>query len=247
MHSTLITSPVYLILMAGLLADVTLRSKQADDDADLFIHMVETTCEIPVRYAALLMLVRSLAVRLDFDMSIPPSDLLALLITAHTATLFRVAKHILGLSRITDPMLVQMQLPGQYGCMFLTNPLIKLQVAHLASMAASLNHTSDWLRHQGFTEVNALNAMNTTQATALLEDLRNSTIFLAYLADPVQGCNQGACLILSPHLFFPIKTLQGRLSNVLYRTCKHRVSMTHYKHLNAPAFYPSRVGNGAIY
>ena len=123
--------------MAAQLADATMRAEQANNDADLLIHMVETTCETPVRYAAWLMLVRSLAVRMDFDMRVLPADMLTPLVTAHTAMLFRVAKHILGLSQISDTMPVQMQLPGQYGGMFLTNPLIKLQVAHLASMAAS--------------------------------------------------------------------------------------------------------------
>ena len=68
------------------------------------------------------MLVRSLAVRMDFDMRVLPADLLTPLITVHTAMLFRVAKHILGLSEITDVMQVQMQLPDQYGGMFLTPP-----------------------------------------------------------------------------------------------------------------------------
>ena len=64
--------------------------------------MVETSCETPVRYAAWLMLVLSLAVRLDFDMRVLPSDLLTTPITSHTATLVRVAKHILALPRTTE-------------------------------------------------------------------------------------------------------------------------------------------------
>ena len=112
-HSTLITSPVHPIPMVVQLADATMRAEQANNDASLLIHMVETTCEVPVRYAAWLMLVRCLAVRMDFDMRVLPADLLTPLITSHTAMLFRVAKHILGLTEIDDLMLVQMQLPGQ--------------------------------------------------------------------------------------------------------------------------------------
>ena len=139
-HSTLITNTAHPIPMAGLLADVTVRSQQVDNDAELHIHMVETTCEVPVPYAAWLMLVRSLAVRLDFDMRMLPASLLTPIITAHIAMLFRVTKHILGHSKMTDVMLVQMQMPCQSGEMFLTNPMIKLQVAHFASMAISWNH-----------------------------------------------------------------------------------------------------------
>ena len=189
--------------MVVQLADATMRAEQANNDASLLIHMVETTCEVPVRYAAWLMLVRSLAVRMDFDMRVLPADLFAPRLTSHTAMLFRVARHILGLTEINDLMLVQMQLPGQYGGLFLTNPLIKLQVAHLASMAASWNHTYSWLQLQGLTETAAFSAIDTKQATALLEDLRESNIFLDISAGPVRACNQAECLTLKAHLFFP--------------------------------------------
>ena len=204
--------------MVVQLADATLRAEQANDDANLLIHMVETTCEVPVRYAAWLMLVRSLAVRMDFDMRVLPADLLTPLVTSHTAMLFRVAKHILGLSAISDVMLVQMQLPGQYGGLFLTNPLIKLQVAHLASMAASWNHTYTWLQQQGLTETAAFTAIDTKQATALLEDLRESNIFLDIFGRPSPNMQPGRMLDFESPPLFPLKTLQGKLTNVLYHT-----------------------------
>ena len=114
------------------------------------------------------MLVRSLAVRLDFDMRVLPADLLTPIIVAHTALLFRTAKHILALPHVSDVMLTQIQLPGHLGGIFLTNPLIELQVAHLASMAASWNHTFHWLQKQGLTQAAAFSAIDTTQASASL-------------------------------------------------------------------------------
>ena len=70
-------------------------------------------------------------------MRILPATILAPAITAFTATLLRVARTILDLPALTDAMLAQAQLPGHLGCLFLTNPFIKLQVEHLASIAAS--------------------------------------------------------------------------------------------------------------
>ena len=83
------------------------------------------------------MLTRSLAARLDFDMRILPATILTPAITAFTATLLRVARTILNLPALTDAMPAQAQLPGHHGGVFLTNPFIELQVAHLASIAAS--------------------------------------------------------------------------------------------------------------
>ena len=59
-RSIIISTSFNPIPMFELLADATARSKQADEDAELPIHMVETTCEQPLRCAAWRMLVRSL-------------------------------------------------------------------------------------------------------------------------------------------------------------------------------------------
>ena len=45
-------------------------------------------------------------------------------------------------------------------------------------MAASWMHTFRWLRQQGVTDLAAFSAIDITQATALLEDLRASNVFL---------------------------------------------------------------------
>ena len=93
---------------------------------------------------------------MDFDMGILPATLLTPVITAFTAILLRVAKTILGLTAITDAMMAQAQLPSHLAGFFLTNPFIKLQVVHLASLAASWKHTFQWLQLRGPTEAQCL-------------------------------------------------------------------------------------------
>ena len=84
--------------------------------------MAQTCTDEPVRYAAWLMLTRSLASRLDFDMRILPAATLTPTITLYTATLLQTASVILGLPDLTNIMLAQVQLPGHLGGLFLTNP-----------------------------------------------------------------------------------------------------------------------------
>ena len=110
-QSTLVIIDAHPIPMQKLFAGAAERARQADLDANLLIHIVETSCKQPLRYAAWLMLVCSLAVRLDFHTRILSSDILTALVTAHAAMLFQVAKHILGLPRVSDIILTQMQLP----------------------------------------------------------------------------------------------------------------------------------------
>ena len=108
--------------------------------------MAQTNTDVPVRYAAWLLLTRSLASRLDFDMRILPASILTPAISAFTSTLLKTASTILNLPHLTDIMLAQAQLPGHLGGLFLTNPFIKLQVAHLASVSSSWKHTFEWLQ-----------------------------------------------------------------------------------------------------
>ena len=84
--------------------------------------MAQTSTDSPVRYAAWLVLTRSLASRLDFDMRILPAATLTPTINAFTATLLHTASVILDLPNITNAMLAQAQLPGHLGGLFLTNP-----------------------------------------------------------------------------------------------------------------------------
>ena len=103
--------------------------------------MAQTCTDVPVRYAAWLMLTRSLASRLDFDMRILPATILTPAITTFTSTLLQTARTILNLPHLADIMMAQAQLPGCLGGLFLTKPFIKLQVAHLASVASSWKYT----------------------------------------------------------------------------------------------------------
>jgi hypothetical protein len=215
-HSTLITTPAHPIPMKRLVVDVHKRLELATSDAELLINMAETTTEMPVRYAAWLMLVRSLAVRLDFDMRILPADILSPIVTQFTATLLRVAKAILHLPDLSDPMMAQAQLPGQFGGLFLTNPFIKLQVAHLASMAASWKHTFHWAQQQGLSETEAFTSIDTSHATNLLEDLHTSNIWINVFGMPCPGQHPDRLLNFESPLLLELKALQGRLTNVLY-------------------------------
>ena len=107
------------------------------------------------------MLVRSLAVRRDFDMRILPSSVLAPMICDFTQTLITTAQAIIGLGDLPTLCIEQMQLPGCYGGLYLPNPFVKLQVAHLSSLAASWRHTYNWLQQCGFNECEAFSAIPT--------------------------------------------------------------------------------------
>ena len=88
---TTISLPSHPMPLDILLADSHSCFNNADSDAQLLRDMVATSCEQPTRYAAWLMVVRSLAVRLDFDMRILPSSILAPMICTFTQTLITTA------------------------------------------------------------------------------------------------------------------------------------------------------------
>ena len=163
-HKTTISLPSHPTPINLLLAEAHARFNNADSDAQLLRDMVATSCEQPTRYAAWLMLVRSLAVRLDFDMRILPSSVLAPMICDFTQTLITTAQAIIGLGDLPTLCIEQMQLPGCYGGLYLPNPPVKLQVAHLSSLAASWRHTYNWLQRCGFTECEAFSAIPTKEA-----------------------------------------------------------------------------------
>jgi hypothetical protein len=246
-NSTLITVPDHPIPLQRIVADAHSRLLQTDADADLLVQMVETKTEQPMRYAAWLMLVRSLAVRMDFDMRILPAEVLSPLILHLTATLLRTARSILGLPHLSDIMLAQAQAPGQFGGMFLTNPFIKLQVAHLASMAASWKHTFHWLQSRGVPETQAFTSIDTTHATFLLEDLHTSNIWLNVFGAPCTGQHPDRLFNLESPLLLEIKTLQGRLTNVLYdlqaKTIWSKLDIVRQTRLLSA----SGTGNGAMF
>ena len=75
-------------------------------------------------------------------------------------------------------MLLQAQLPGNFGGMHLTSPLVKLQVAHLASIAASWKPTFDWLKALGYSETSAFAAIDTDNPRTTLRMLAGKGIFI---------------------------------------------------------------------
>ena len=111
-HKTTISLPSHPTPISILLAEAHARYTTASQDAQLLKDMVTTSCEQPTRYAAWLMLVRSLAVRLDFDMRILPSSVLAPLICDFTQTLITTAQTIIGIGDLSTLSREQLQVPG---------------------------------------------------------------------------------------------------------------------------------------
>jgi hypothetical protein len=126
---------------AAIVAGTTSRLHSAQEDAALLEKLVDTPLEVPKRQAAWYMLVRSLAVRLDFDMRITPGLYIQPLVTKLERTLERVAEKILGIGALTMDMNQQLKLPGHVAGMHLTSPSLKLKVAHLASVSAAWKPT----------------------------------------------------------------------------------------------------------
>ena len=177
-HKTTITLPSHPTPVNILLSEVHSRHSLACHDAQLLKDMVTTSCEQPTRYVAWLMLVRSLAVRLDFDMRILPSSILAPIICDFTQTLISTAQTIIGLGDLSTLCIEQLQLPGTHGGLYLTNPIIKLQVSHLASLAASWRHTFNWLQSCGINECTAFSSIPSKEAQLSLDHLASLNIFV---------------------------------------------------------------------
>ena len=106
--------------------------------------------------------------------------------------------------------LLQMQLPGHFGGMFLPSPsLTRLQIAHLASTAASWRPTFSWLSPKGYSVLQAANAIDTHAA---------NFAGCVYITAGGEICSQ---YIPTPLLSFDtpldscIHALQGKLTNCL--------------------------------
>ena len=87
-----------------------------------------------------------------------------------------VAQIVTELPNLSASQLTQIQLPGHFGGLFLFNPLIKLEVAHLSSIAASWNPTYNWLLTKGYDDMQAANAIDTRAATGTLRSLARQHI-----------------------------------------------------------------------
>ena len=215
-HKTTISLPSHPTPISILLAEAHARYTTASQDAQLLKDMVTTSCEQPTRYAAWLMLVRSLAVRLDFDMRILPSSVLAPLICDFTQTLITTAQTIIGIGDLSTLSIEQLQLPGHQGGLFLTNPIVKLQVAHLSSLAASWRHTFNWLQRCGIDECTAFSSIPTKEAQLSLDHLSSLNIFITPFGSICNSNYPGDKLSFRVPLLGQIRTLQGRLTNAIF-------------------------------
>ena len=162
------------------------------------------------------MLVRSLAVRLDFDMRILPSSVLAPTICDFTQTLLITAQTIIGLGDLPNLSLDQLQLPGCFGGLYLPNPLVKLQVAHLSSLAASWRHTFIWLQNCGLNEREAFIAIPAKEAQLSLVHLSTLNIYLTPFGSVCTSTYPGDKLTFHTPLLGELRMLQGKLSNAIY-------------------------------
>ena len=162
------------------------------------------------------MLVRSLAVRLDFDMRILPSSILAPMVCAFTQTLISTAQSIIGLGDLPTLCIEQLELPGCHGGFYLTNPIIKLQVAHLSSLAASWRHTFNWLQLCGIDECTAFSSIPTKEAQLALDHLSTLNIFITPFGSLCTSSYPSDKLSFRAPLLGQIRTLQGRLTNAIY-------------------------------
>ena len=101
------------------------------------------------------------------------------------------------------------------------NPMVKLQVAHLASMTASWRHTYEWLQRCGFSERASFAAIPTKEAQSSLEHLATLNIYVTPFGPPCTKNYPGDKLSFHSPLYGQIRFLQGRLTNVLYDILSH--------------------------
>jgi len=200
---------------AALTADASARLESATADAELLTRLVDTPLSVSTKYAAWLLLCRSLAVRLDFDMRILAPTHLSEIVTRFQHTLFKVARKIIGLPNITPQQLIQAQLPGHFGGMFLSSPTAKLQVAHLSSLAASWRPTFEWLTKKGFTSSQAFGAIDCTSARLTLIQLARQCIFVTGIGEICSQYSPVPLLPFDEPLAACVFGLQGRLTNAL--------------------------------
>ena len=175
--------------------------------------MALTPTKQHTKYAAWLMLCRSLAVRLDFDMRILPKEVLLPVISEFNSTILETARSIANLTGLTAGQMSQLQLPGHLGGLFLTNPLIKLEVAHLSSVAASWHPTYQWLLEKGYETSLAANSIDTHAATRSLRALAEQHIYVSAAGEICSQYTPSPLLSFETPLGACVHALQGKLTN----------------------------------
>ena len=110
----------------------------------------------------------------------------------------------------------QLQLPGHLGGLFLTNPLIKLEVAHLSSVAASWHPTYQWLLEKGYEASLAANSIDTHAATRSLQALAKQHIYVSAAGEICSQYTPSPLLSFDTPLGACVHALQGKLTNCLY-------------------------------
>ena len=201
---------------AAIVESTTKRLQAADEDATLLERLIDTQLEVPKRQATWYMLVRSLAVRLDFDMRITPSLYIHPLVTQLEHTLERVAEKVLGIGTLTEDNHQQLKLPGHIAGMHLTSPSLKLRVAHLASVAAAWKPTYEWLHTKGLSPSVAFASIDTGQARSALAELGRRNIFVTTFGHICTRYSSLPLLTFQQPIPIAIKALQGKVTNVLY-------------------------------
>ena len=231
----------------ALTADTQKRLDRAVEDSKLLLTMMETPLAVATRQAGWLMLVRSLAVRLDFDMRILPPLVLNGIVNSFQQVLLTTANAILDLSNVTTVMQQQMQLPGHLGGMFLTSPFLKLRVAHLASVAASWKCTYEWLQSRGLSASTSFAAIDTFEARIAIAKLRNYSIHVTSFGQVcTQFCDLPLLTFQQP-LPIAIAALQGRLTAALAMQAHCELWQNAEPNDQIRLLSSSGTGNGTLY
>ena len=243
-YATVITS---VQTSSPLTVDADKRLSKAREDAALLCRLVDTPLSTHKRYAAWLMLCRSLAVRMDFDLRVLPPSVMAPLIKPFLELLQDTAKQILGLEGLSPTMLEQSMLSGNFGGLYMPSPDVKLQVAHLASLAASRKPTFSWLVARGFTPTAAFAAIDTSHARLALRQLAGRHIFATNTGEICTQFTPVPLLTFDIPLPVSITTLQGRLSRVLLH--ERAIAMSRGLDVDGRIRFLSSCGrgNGACY
>ena len=231
----------------ALTVDTQKRLSRAVEDSKLLLTMMETPLAVATKQAGWLMLVRSLAVRLDFDMRILPPLVLNGIVNSFQQVLLSTAESILDLSNITTVMQQQMQLPGHLGGMYLTSPFLKLRVAHLASVAASWKCTYEWLQSRGVDVSTAFAAIDTFEARIAIANLRHFSIHVTSFGQVcTQYCDLPLLTFQQP-LPIAIAALQGRLTAALATQAHVELWQSAEPNDQIRLLSSSGTGNGALY
>ncbi|CAE8704314.1 unnamed protein product, partial [Polarella glacialis] len=148
------------------------RSDKAAKLSTLIKQMMQESLSAPKKQAAWLLLVRVLAVKMDYDCRISEPLGLMTLAVQHDALLVSAAACIIGVPPTSLPI-GQIQLPGKHSGMFLRSTINALFTAPLASYLQCAAAAQSWLRSMKMNDRNILMAIDPAPAIWCADTLNN--------------------------------------------------------------------------